>query len=102
MAVGDAYVFPGFLTQVLDSNTTFLSKATDYFSHMLLQKWKAKIRQKEKSPQPGIELTTTRSLVRHAHHWATRAGPKPLVIYFQFWHDLLNLDYLLKFNLTLK
>ena len=31
MAVGDAYVFPGFLTPVL---TTFLSKATDYFSHM--------------------------------------------------------------------
>ena len=26
MAVGDAHVFP---------NTTFLSKATDYFSHML-------------------------------------------------------------------
>ena len=29
MAVGDAYVFPGILTP-------FLSKATDYFSHMLL------------------------------------------------------------------
>ena len=51
MAVGDTYVFPG----------SFLSKATGYFSHMLLQKWEAKIRRKEKSPQPGIELTTTRS-----------------------------------------
>ena len=29
---------------------------------------------KESSPQPGIELITTRSWVRHAHHWATRAG----------------------------
>ena len=35
MAVGDAHVFPGFLTPVL---TTFLSKASDYFSHMLLQR----------------------------------------------------------------
>ena len=72
MAVGDADVFPGFLTPVLTQ--LFLSKATDYFSHMLLQRWEAKIRRKEKSPQPGIELTTTRSWVRHAHHWATRAG----------------------------
>ena len=58
------------------TNTTFLSKATDYFSHMLLQRWEAKICRKEKSPQPGIELTTTRSWVWHAHHWATRAGRK--------------------------
>ena len=55
------------------TNTTFLSKATDYFSHMLLQRWEAKIRRKEKSPQPGIGLVTARSWVRHAHHWATRA-----------------------------
>ena len=41
---------------------------------MLLQRWEAKIRWKEKSPQPGIELTTTRSSVRHAHHWPTRVG----------------------------
>ena len=50
MAVGDAYVFPGFLTPVL-LNLTFLPKATDYFSHMLLQRWEAKIRRKEKLPQ---------------------------------------------------
>ena len=57
------------------SNTTFLSKATDYFSHMLLQRREAKIcRKKKKSPQPGIKLATTRSWVRYAHHWATRAG----------------------------
>ena len=28
----------------------------------------------KESPQPRIELTTTRSWVRHAHHWTTRAG----------------------------
>ena len=58
------------------TNTTFLTKATVYFSHMLrdLQRWEAKIRHKEKSPQPGIQLTTTRSWVWHAHHWATQAG----------------------------
>ena len=39
---------------------------------MLLQRWEAKIRRKESLPQPGIELTTTRSWVRHAHHWANR------------------------------
>ena len=55
-------------------NTTFLSKATDYFSHMLLGRWEANIRRKEKLPEPGIELTTTRSWVQHAHHWATRTG----------------------------
>ena len=49
-----------FLLSHTSTNTTFLSKATDYCSHMLLQRWEAKIRRKEKSPQPGIELTTTR------------------------------------------
>ena len=56
------------------TNTTFLSKASDYFSHMLLQRWEAKIRRKGSSPQPGIKLTTTRSRVQHTHQWATRAG----------------------------
>ena len=41
---------------------------------MLLQRWEAKIRRQEKSPQSGIKLATTRSWVRQAHHWATRAG----------------------------
>ena len=41
---------------------------------MLQQRWEAKIRRKESSPQLGIEFTTTRSWVWHAHHWATRAG----------------------------
>ena len=40
MAVGDAYVFPGILKPV--TNTTF-SKATEYFSQTLLQRWEAKI-----------------------------------------------------------
>ena len=72
MAVSDAYVFPGFLTPVLTQ--LFLSKATEYFSRMLQQRWEAKIRRKEISPQPGLELTITRSWVQHAPHWATRAG----------------------------
>ena len=59
------------------TNTTFLSKATNYFSHMLLQRWQAKVHRKGSSPQPGIKLTTTRSWVQHAHHWATRVeSPK--------------------------
>ena len=40
MAVGDTYVFPGFLTPVL---IQISSKATDYFTHMLQQRWEAKI-----------------------------------------------------------
>ena len=71
MAVGDAHAFPGFLTPVVTQ--LFLSEATDYFSYMLLQRWEAKIRWKEISPQPVIELATTRSWVQHTRHWATRA-----------------------------
>ena len=41
---------------------------------MLLQRWDAKICRKEKSPQPGMEVITTRLWVQHAHHWATWAG----------------------------
>ena len=41
---------------------------------MLLQRWEVKIRQKKSLPQPGIELTTTRSWVWHAYHWGTRMG----------------------------
>ena len=40
---------------------------------MFQQRWEAKIHRKENSPQPGIKLRTTRSWVRHAHHWAARA-----------------------------
>ena len=32
------------------TDTTFLSKAADYFSHMLLQRWEVKIRRKESLP----------------------------------------------------
>ena len=51
-----------------------LSKATNYFSHMLQQRWKAKIGWKESLPQLGIKLTTTRSWVGDAYNWATQAG----------------------------
>ena len=40
MAVGDAYVFPGFLTPVLTQ--LFFPKPTTTFFHMLLQRWEAK------------------------------------------------------------
>ena len=56
MAVGDTQVFPGFPTPVL---AQLLSRATDYFSHMIQQRWEAEIRRKESSPQPGIELTSS-------------------------------------------
>ena len=62
------------------TNTTFLFKATNYFSHMLLQTWEANIRRKESSPQPGIELTITWSWVWHPHHWASWAGQGTLGI----------------------
>ena len=68
MPVGDACVS---CLSHTSTNTTFLSKAIDYFSQMLLQRWEEKICRKEKSPQPGIELATTRSWVRH---WAIRVG----------------------------
>ena len=68
----------------------FLSKATDHFSHMLQQRWEAKKRRKEISPQPGIELTTSTSWVRHAHHWDIRAG-----------RDDFRLDYSQRFIWTL-
>ena len=54
----------GFLTPVLAQ--LFFKSHGLYFSY-ILQRWKAKIRQKESLPQPGIELTTTRSWVRHVH-----------------------------------
>ena len=54
MAIGDAHVFLGFLTQ-----QNLLAKATNYFSHMHPRE-EEKIRQKEDLAQSGIELTTTR------------------------------------------
>ena len=37
----------------------YVSKATDYFSHMLRQRRKAKVCQKGSSPQMCLKLTTT-------------------------------------------
>ena len=71
------HVFPDFLT-----NTTFLSEATDYFSHMLLQRWEAKICKKESSPQLGIELTTTRSWVQPLSHPGSSLRPE--ILFFKF------------------
>ena len=65
MAVGDAHVFPGFLTPVL-TQISFESHQL-LFSHVSAEVG-AKIRRKESSLQPGLELTTTMSRVRHAQH----------------------------------
>ena len=53
---------------VLRFNATCVS----WLSNMLLQRWEVKIRRKQSSPHTGIERTTTRSWIRHAHHWAIR------------------------------
>ena len=71
MVVSDAHVLPGFFIPVL---THFLSKATDYFSHMLQHRSEAKKCQEESLLRLGIKLKTTRSRVWHAKHWATWAG----------------------------
>ena len=34
-------------------------------------RWEMKIRRTGSSPEPGMEITTARSWVWHAHHWAT-------------------------------
>ena len=60
MAVGDAHVFPGFLTPVL-TQLSFQSHQL-LFSHAL-----AEVRG-EYIPERKIELTTTRSGVRNAYH----------------------------------
>ena len=72
------------------TNTNFFP--TDYFSRMLQQRSKTEIHRKEILPQPSLELTTTQSRVRHAHHWATQAGPsrgetpvKSLLQYIAMW-----------------
>ena len=59
MVVGDAYVF-SWLCHT-STNTTFLSKATDYFSHMLLERWEAKIRRKEKLPKVALTGNQTQN-----------------------------------------
>ena len=75
MAVGDAHVFPGFLTPVLTQ--LFLPKPPITFLTCFSrgESREVKIHQEENSHQQGIELTTTWSWVRHIHHGATWAGP---------------------------
>ena len=65
MAVGDAHEFPGFLTPVL-TRLSFQSHRL-IFSHASAEVRVENMPEK-RSPQPGIELTTTRSRVEHAHH----------------------------------
>ena len=65
-------VFSGFLTQVL---TQFFQSHPLLFSHGSVQVSGENMLERN-SPQPGLKLTTTRSWVRHAHHWATQAGKR--------------------------
>ena len=67
------HVFP-WLSHI-STNTTFFLKATDYFSHMPLQMWEAKICQKESLPQPSINLTTTQSWICTLTTEPPRRGP---------------------------
>ena len=73
MAVGDAYVFPGFLKAVITQ--LFFPKPPTTFLTCFCRGERQKYTGKKKLPQPKIELTTTRSWVRHGHHWTTQAGP---------------------------
>ena len=72
MAVGDAHVFPGFLTPVLTQ--LFFPKPPTTFLTCFCRGERRKYAGKKSCLNRGIELTTTRSWVRHAHHWATRVG----------------------------
>ena len=56
----------------------FLSKATNYSSHMLLQRWEVKISQKESSA--GYQTHNHQVMSWHAHHWANRAGQIDLIL----------------------
>ena len=71
MAVGDALVFPGFLTPVLTQ--LFFPKPLTTFLTCFWRGKRGKYTRKS-SPQSGIKLTTTKSWVRHTHCWATRVG----------------------------
>ena len=68
MVVGDAHVFPGFLTPVL-TQLSFQSHQL-LFSHASAQVRGEKVSWRNLH-QLGIKLTTTRSWVWHNHHWAT-------------------------------
>ena len=61
MAVGDAYVFPGFLTPVLTQ--LFFPKPLTTFLTCFCRGERRKYTGR-KSPQPGIELKTTRERFR--------------------------------------
>ena len=84
MVVGDAYVFPGFLMPVLiqlsfpKPPTTFLSKATNYFPHMLLQRWEVKIVWKKVRLKQGLNSQPlgheSDMLITEPHEWGTASG----------------------------
>ena len=58
MAVGDAHVFPGFLTP--SPTPIYFQSNRKFFSHASAEA-RGEICRKETSPQPGVEFTTTRS-----------------------------------------
>ena len=88
MAVGDAYVFPGFLTPVLTK--LFFPKLPTTFLTCF-----AEVRG-ENTPERKVASTRDQThnhqvWVRHAHHWATRAGQvkiNPYIVIMSFFLDL--------------
>ena len=58
-----------FFQVIISKYNSFLSKASDYFSHMY-QRWEMKNRQKESLQQMGIKPATSRSWVRCFTYWA--------------------------------
>ena len=65
MVVDYAHVFPGFLAPV-QTQVSFQGHRL-LFSHAST-KVRGENTPEKSSPQPGIELTTTRSEVQHVHH----------------------------------
>ena len=79
MAVGDANVFPGFLTQVLTQ--LFLPKPLTTFLTCFCRGERRKYARK-KSTLTGDQTHNYESWFRHANHWATRVGLRNKLRFF--------------------
>ena len=64
---GRWYTCVFWLSHTSTKTTVFLKPPTTFLT--CFNRWKAIIHWKESSPQQGIEFTTTRSWVPHAHLW---------------------------------
>ena len=70
------HMFPDFLTPVL--RQLFFPKPPTPFLTCFCRGKRSKYDRKKVCLKWGIDLTTTRSWVRHAHHWATHVGQTSL------------------------